>query len=115
MALEFSKSGPVTGCDLYTYDNLDTADTSPNVITPDGTSPIVGAIQVTGTFGGASVALQGSNDGGTTWVGIADRAGTAIAITAAGGAEFSTSYVKIRPLATGGTGDDLDVFISLRG
>ena len=114
MALAFSMDTPVSGCDVYTYDNLDTADTSPGVITPSGTTPIVGAIQVIGTFGGASVALQGSNDG-DNWVGITDRAGTAIAITAAGGAEFSTAYLYLRPLATGGTGDDLDVFISLRG
>ena len=49
------------------------------------------------------------------WVGLSDRSGVVIAITAAGGSEFSTSYLYLRPLATGGTGDDLDVFISLRG
>ena len=114
MALVFSASAPVSGCDLYTYDNLDTADTAPTTILSSGTAPVVGSIQVIGTFGGASVALQGSNDG-TNWVGLGDRAGTAIAITAAGGSEFSTSFVYLRPLATGGTGDDLDVFIALRG
>ena len=114
MALVFSTSNPVSGCDLYTFDNLDTADTSPGTILPSGTAPVVGAIQVIGTFGGASVALQGSNDG-TNWVNLADRSGTVIAISAAGGSEFSTAYVYLRPLATGGTGDDLDVFISVRG
>jgi hypothetical protein len=114
MALVLSTSRPVSGCDLFTYDNLDTADTAPGTVLSSGTAPAIGSIQVVGTFGGASVALQGSNDG-TNWVGLSDRAGTAIAITAAGGSEFSTSYVYLRPLATGGTGDDLDVFIALRG
>ena len=114
MTLVLSTSRPVSGCDLFTYDNLDTADTAPDFILSSGTAPAIGSIQVVGTFGGASVALQGSNDG-TNWVGLSDRAGTAIAITAAGGAEFSTSFVYFRPLATGGTSDDLDVFIALRG
>ena len=114
MALVFSTSQPVSGCDLFTYDNLDTADTAPGTVLSSGTAPVIGSIQVIGTFGGASVALQGSNDG-TNWVGLADRAGTVIALTAAGGAEFSTSFVYLRPLATGGSGDDLDVFIALRG
>jgi hypothetical protein len=114
MALVFSTSQPVSGCDLYTYDNLDTADTAPGAILSSGTAPAIGSIQAVGTFGGASVALQGSNDG-TNWVGLTDRSGVTIALTAAGGSEFSTSFVYLRPLATGGTGDDLDVFISLRG
>ena len=114
MPLVLSTSTPVSGCDLYNYDNLDTADTTPDLILASGTAPVVGSIQVVGTFGGASVALQGSNDG-TNWAAINDRSGTAIAITAAGASEFSTSFVYLRPLATGGTGDDLDVFIALRG
>jgi hypothetical protein len=71
-------------------------------------------MQVTGTFGGGSVALQGSNDG-TNWVALKDLAGAVIAITAAGGVDFSVSCVYIRPLITGGTGNDVDVTIALRG
>jgi hypothetical protein len=114
MALTLNTSHPVSGCDLFTYDNLDTADTAPGSVLAAGTSPVVGSIQVVGTFGGASVALQGSNDG-TNWVALSDRAGNTIGVATSGGAEFSTSFVYLRPLATGGTGDDLDVFIALRG
>lgn len=114
MSLVVTPSQPVSGVQLHTYDNLDTADTSPQSILLSGTAALAGAIQVIGTFGSSSITVQGSNDG-TNWVTLADRAGTAIAITAAGGAEFSTSFVYIRPLSTGGSGDDVDVFISLRG
>ena len=114
MSLVVTPSTPVSGVFIWSYDNLDTADTSPQKITAGGTRTLAGALQVVGTFGGASVALQASNDG-VNWVGLSDRSGVVIAITAAGGSEFSTSYLYLRPLATGGTGDDLDVFISLRG
>jgi hypothetical protein len=114
MALVFSTSQPVSGCDLFTYNNLDTADTDPGFILPSGTTPAIGCIQVVGTFGGATVALQGSNNG-ADWLNLEDRSGDTIAITAEGGAEFSTSFVYLRPKATGGTGDDVDVFIALRG
>ena len=114
MALVHTSNVPDSGVTLHTYDNIDTADTTPVVIVPGGTEPLVGAIQVVGTFGGSSVTLQGSNDK-TNWIDIKDRDGTLIATTAAGGAEFSTSYLYLRPLVTGGTSDDLDIFIVLRG
>lgn len=114
MALTVTPSVPVAGIQVWTYDNLDTADTSPSTITSGGTSTIVGSIQAEGTFGGGTVKLQGSNDG-TNWVDLDDTQGTAIGITAAGAAEFSTAMVYLRPLITGGTGDDVNVTIALRG
>lgn len=115
MALTITHTAPVSGVDLYTYDNIDSDDTSPGVITASGTQSIVGSIQVIGDFGtNASVALQGSNDL-TNWVNLKDTEGTEIAITAAGAAEFSTAMVYLRPLVTAGTAEDLDIFIALRG
>jgi hypothetical protein len=114
MPLTVNTTIPVSGVTVYIYDNLDTADSSPAVITVGGSAAIAGFMQVIGTFGGASVALQGSNDG-PNWVALNDTQGEAIAITAAGGAEFSASCVYLRPLASGGTGDDVDVLISFRG
>lgn len=114
MALTYDVNQPAPGVWVYTYDNLDTADTSPNVITLGGQQPLAGSIQAIGTFGSGTVALQGSNDG-TNWVNLKDLQGTVIGITSAGAAEFSTAMVYIRPLITGGTADDVDVFITLRG
>lgn len=114
MALTVTPSTPKSGVVLYTYDNLDTADSSPTALELTGTAPALGFIQAVGTFGGGTVKLQGSNDN-TNWVDLNDVTGTAIGLTAAGGAEFTTSALYIRPIITGGTGDDVDVYISLRG
>lgn len=114
MALVVTPSLPVSEVQMWTYDNLDENDTSPTAILPGGTEPIVGCIQAIGTFGGTTVKLQGSNDN-TNWVDIKDTAGTAIGLTAAGGAEFSTSFLYLRPLASGGSSVDVDVFIVMRG
>lgn len=72
------------------------------------------AIQVVGTFGGATVKLQVSVDG-VTYYDLSDTAGNPISATAAGIFEFSTSAVYIKPDISGGTGDDLDIFVALRG
>lgn len=114
MALTVTPSYPVPGVELWTYDNLDTADTSPAVIQAGGQLPVAGCIQAIGTFGGGTVVLQGSNDN-INWVTIKDLTGVDVSLTSAGGAEFSTSFIYLRPLITGGTGDDVDVFIVLRG
>ena len=68
------------------------------------------SVQVTGTFGGATVAIQGSNDG-TNWVALNDEAAPASAcsFTAAGvkGVLQFTKYIK--PVVTGGTATGLVV------
>ena len=114
MPLVITSSTPASGVLLWEYNNLDTADTTPASIRANGTTTIIGSIQAVGTFGSGTVKLQGSNDG-TNWADLDDTQGTAVGLAAAGAAEFSTGMVYIRPLVTGGTGDDLDVFISLRG
>jgi hypothetical protein len=114
MALAVTLSRPIPGLGLWTYDNLDTADSAPEAIQAGGYLTVIGSIQAVGTFGGGTVKLQGSNDG-TNWADLNDTSGTAIGLTADGAAEFSTAMQYIRPLVTGGTGDDIDVFIALRG
>jgi ABC-type cobalamin transport system permease subunit len=114
MALSYTTEMPVLGIELHTWDNLDTADSSPTVAEPGGTSALAGFVQVVGTFGGGTVRLQGSNDN-TNWINLKDIAGTLIGITSDGGAEFSTSARYIRPLITGGSGDDVDVYMIIRG
>ena len=114
MALVVTPSSPTPGVSRWVYDNLDTADSSPEAILAGGTQPALGAIQAVGTFGGGTVALQGSNDN-SNWVNLPSSTGVPIALTSAGGVDFNTSFMYIRPKVTGGTGDDIDVFIVLRG
>ena len=69
------------------------------------------SVQVIGTFGGSTVSLQGSNDGGTTWAILDDPQGTAISLTSAGIAQIGTITELIRPIVVGGTSVDVDVHV----
>lgn len=119
MALEVSKLVTANGLTIHTYDNIDSDDSAPDAIelgvkgaaiAPTG---VHGFFQVEGTFGGATAKLQGSNDN-TNWADL-DIAYTnsALALTAAGGAEFIASCRYIRPLVTAGTSEDLNIHISM--
>ncbi len=77
-------------------------------------SGIMGCVQVTGTFGSATVVLQGSNDA-SNWVTLKDTTGTAISVTSDGMVDFSTACLYIRPGISGGTGDSLTIRVVLRG
>lgn len=67
------------------------------------------SIQALGTFGGATVALHGSNDGGVTYAPLNTPASAAIGITVAGikAVLENTEYTK--PVMTGGTGQSLTI------
>ena len=118
MALEKTQTTTANGLTVVTYDNIDSDDSAPTAIElgrKGGQAPttgIHGFFQVEGTFGGATAKLQGSNDN-TNWADL-DIAytSTALAVTAAGGAEFIASCRYIRPLVTGGTSEDLNIHIS---
>lgn len=75
---------------------------------------LAGSVQVTGTFSGATVVMQVSNDG-TNWVTAKDVQGTNISLTSAGYAELSLSAAYIRPSISGGTATALTVAMVLRG
>lgn len=73
------------------------------------------SVQVTGTFGGGTLTMQGSNDGGTTWASLTDPQGNAIAFTAAGKEQITELSEVIRPSLSGGNGTtDLDVSVVMR-
>jgi hypothetical protein len=97
----------------YRWTDYSTADTS-TPIKVQNMQGLAGSVQVTGTFGGATITLQGSNDG-TNFVTLKDSAGTAISVTAAGMAEFSTAALYLKPTSTGGTADNVTVTVILRG
>lgn len=72
-----------------------------------------GAVQFDGTFGGATIVLQGSNDG-STFSTLDDVAGVAISATAAGIFDFNGHCRYIRPLVTAGTAESLNTRVIMR-
>lgn len=97
----------------YRWTDYSTADTATSVKLQN-MQGLAGSVQVTGTFGGATIALQVSNDG-TNFVTLKDANGTAITFTAAGMSEFSTAALFIKPTSSGGTADNVTVTVVLRG
>ena len=65
------------------------------------------SIQALGTFGSATVAVQGSNDGGTTFAALHSVGVTAIAITSAGVNPIVENTEQIKPVMTGGSSQSL--------
>lgn len=65
-------------------------------------------LYVSGTFGGASVAWQGSVDG-TNFISLPDSSNTLVAITAAGGGLAYGMARYLRPAPTGGSSQSLNV------
>lgn len=61
------------------------------------------SVQFSGTFGTATVVLQGSNDG-TNWVTLTDPQGNAISKTAASIEMIAELTRYIRPVTSGGGG-----------
>lgn len=68
-------------------------------------------ISAQGTFGSATVTLQGSEDN-STWRTLDDNTGTAITFTADGSKVIAQNPRYIRVTTAGGTGTDLDVYIT---
>lgn len=69
------------------------------------------SVQVGGTFGGATVLLQGSNDG-VTYVTLKDMQGNNLSFSSAGYAEFSSAAAFVKPSISGGTGDSINVTVA---
>ena len=74
------------------------------------------SVQIGGTFGGATVALNSSNDN-ATYFAMKDRsaAGTALSATAAAIFEFQTSAIYVKPVVTAGAANSINVTMTLRG
>ena len=75
---------------------------------------ILATVSFTGTFGGATAIIEISNDG-TTFFPMNDSAGSAVSATADALFEVSTVARFIRPAISAGTGDSINVLISLVG
>ena len=92
--------------------NIATGDTL-QPYTMGGFTGLAGCVQFSGTFGGATVGIEMSNNG-SAWQKVADAEGVE-GVTEARLLEFSISAQMIRPYISGGTGDTVDVDVVLRG
>lgn len=93
-----------------TWTGLATNDTgNPQTLTVHGDI----SLQVLGTFGGATIVWQGSNDG-TTWVTLIDMQGSNLSHTAAAFKTLRDVPRYIRPSVTGGTGVNLTAILFAR-
>lgn len=61
------------------------------------------SIHVSGTFGSGTVTVQGSNNGGSSYIGLTDPTQTAISITSEGIKAILENTALIRPVLTGGS------------
>lgn len=95
---------------LYLWETLTEADTA----APVRLGPIKGAAQVVGTWGGATIAFQGSLDG-TNYVTLEDlEDGDAITMSANGAFQFESNFIYHRFHATTpGTSRDVDCYLNV--
>jgi len=101
------------GIPYILWENVATGDTL-NPYAVNARLGLDAAVQFAGTFGGATVKLQQSNDN-ATYFDMKDVAGTTISATAAAYFNFGSSGAYLRPTITGGTGDAVDIYLVLRG
>lgn len=71
-------------------------------------------VQVGGTFGGASIIIEGSNDG-TNYIVLTDGQGNAISFTTDGIEAVIEATRYIRPRVSGGSGVSVNVNLYAKG
>lgn len=98
---------------VLTWTGVSTADTMTAKAIPPKVA-LAGSVAFTGTFGSATVKLQGSNDG-TNYFDLKDVTGNTISCTAAAYFEFSISCLYLKPASSGGSADNVDVTVVMRG
>lgn len=100
------------GAIIVTWTSMGTADTGSSFSVPSAASL---TLQHTGTFGGATIVLQGSNDG-TTWATLTQTGGsnTAMSYTVAGVHSSVDMPVYVRPVTSGGSGTVVDAILVCR-
>lgn len=68
------------------------------------------SVQVVGTIGAGTVAIQGSNDG-ATWFQLTDGIGNDLSFSAVGGKAIWENTRYIRVVTASGSSNDVDVYI----
>lgn len=71
------------------------------------------SIQISGTFGGATVTIQGSNDG-VNWNTLRDPASVVLTFTAADIKQLLEMALYVRPIVTGGAGVSVNIAMAGR-
>jgi hypothetical protein len=71
------------------------------------------SVQITGTFGGATVVIEGSNDG-TTYAVLTDPQGNDLNITSAKVEMVSEATRYVRPRVSGGSGTSINVYLLVK-
>lgn len=72
------------------------------------------SIHVSGTFGGGTVTLQGSNNGGASYVGLNDPTKTAISITQETIMAVLENTQLVKPVLIGGSSTSLTISMLFR-
>ena len=98
----------VQGVEWETVGNTDVGQPHEMAAWPDRT------VHLFGTWGGATIVIQGSNDG-TNWQTLRDPGGTLLSFTADGLKGILENPRFIRPSSSGGTGTDVDVIVYAKG
>lgn len=70
-------------------------------------------VTASGTWGSATLVIQGSNDG-NTWFTVDDVDGTPVSFTSDSMAVIRDNPLYMRPKTSGGTGSDVDVHIAMK-
>ena len=70
-------------------------------------------VQIVGTFGGATVTLEGSLDG-TNWATLNDAQGSPISMTSSGIEAVTEMVLYTRPKVVGGTGVSVTALLMMR-
>lgn len=68
-------------------------------------------VQISGTFGGATATLKGSNDSGTMWFTLNDLDGSPISVTTAAMVGVRENPELVRPEVAGGSGVVLNYYL----
>jgi len=96
---------------LATWTAIGNADTGTSVAMSSAADR---SVQIEGTFGGATITVQGSNDG-TNWQTLTDPQGNAISTTAAKLEQIEELTRYVRVISSGGTGTNVNVNMVFRG
>ena len=70
------------------------------------------SVQVTGTFGSATVLIKGSNDG-TTYATLNNPADAALSFTATGLEGIAEATAYLQPSISGGTSQSLNIYVNM--
>lgn len=112
--VNFTRSEPSASvAKIVTWTAIANGDTATPFL-PVELDTAIASVQVYGTFGGATLTLQQSNDG-TNWFTAKTPTGDNVSATAGGMFEVSLSGLYIRPSISGGSSSSINVILVARG